>query len=186
MGAQQRAQAAPQACRPQRETAVSDTEWYVRRRGKLALFPGYNGPSTRGCGGIGRRARFRSVWGRPRGGSSPLIRIAVSGLTADGTVESSAEREGFDGRVIQPTRRLRWLVSPMGPRWPRSARFAAALVSTVWIVPFLMFLEVTRMVAAVPLAAATTAATTAAMSALFTGTPFSAVVCRTLANRPRL
>src|SRR5687768_12301395 len=29
----------------------------------------------RGCGGIGRRARFRSVWGRPRGGSSPLIRI---------------------------------------------------------------------------------------------------------------
>src|SRR5512133_2267567 len=75
MGAQQRAQAAPQACRPQRETAVSDTEWYVRRRGKLALGPGYNGPSTRGCGGIGRRARFRSVWGKPRGGSSPLIRI---------------------------------------------------------------------------------------------------------------
>ena len=30
----------------------------------------------RGCGGIGRRARFRSVWGKPRGGSSPLIRIA--------------------------------------------------------------------------------------------------------------
>ena len=30
----------------------------------------------RGCGGIGRRARFRSVWGQPRGGSSPLIRIA--------------------------------------------------------------------------------------------------------------
>jgi hypothetical protein len=29
----------------------------------------------RGCGGIGRRARFRSVWGKPRGGSSPLIRI---------------------------------------------------------------------------------------------------------------
>jgi hypothetical protein len=33
----------------------------------------------RGCGGIGRRARFRSVWGQPRGGSSPLIRIAISG-----------------------------------------------------------------------------------------------------------
>ena len=31
---------------------------------------------SRGCGGIGRRARFRSVWGQPRGGSSPLIRIA--------------------------------------------------------------------------------------------------------------
>src|SRR4051812_28998150 len=29
-----------------------------------------------GCGGIGRRARFRSVWERSRGGSSPLIRIA--------------------------------------------------------------------------------------------------------------
>src|SRR3954471_7128477 len=28
-----------------------------------------------GCGGIGRRARFRSVWERSRGGSSPLIRI---------------------------------------------------------------------------------------------------------------
>src|SRR4029453_2883284 len=36
MGAQQPAQAAPQACRPRRETAVSVTEWYVRRRGKLA------------------------------------------------------------------------------------------------------------------------------------------------------
>jgi hypothetical protein len=32
--------------------------------------------APRGCGGIGRRARFRSVWGQPRGGSSPLIRIA--------------------------------------------------------------------------------------------------------------
>src|SRR5438105_9417065 len=35
-------------------------------------------PPARGCGGIGRRARFRSVWGQPRGGSSPLIRIAKS------------------------------------------------------------------------------------------------------------
>src|SRR4051794_9166938 len=35
---------------------------------------GYNSPPG-GCGGTGRRARFRSVWGRPRGGSSPLIRI---------------------------------------------------------------------------------------------------------------
>ena len=42
------------------------------------LTRGYNG-APRGCGGIGRRARFRSVWGRPRGGSSPLIRIARSG-----------------------------------------------------------------------------------------------------------
>jgi hypothetical protein len=31
--------------------------------------------ASRGCGGIGRRARFRSVWAKARGGSSPLIRI---------------------------------------------------------------------------------------------------------------
>jgi Phage integrase family len=42
--------------------------------------------APRGCGGIGRRARFRSVWASARGGSSPLIRIAGRapsvGLTA--------------------------------------------------------------------------------------------------------
>ena len=32
--------------------------------------------APRGCGGIGRRARFRSVCPSGRGGSSPLIRIA--------------------------------------------------------------------------------------------------------------
>src|SRR4051795_12608402 len=32
--------------------------------------------APRGCGGIGRSARFRSVWGKPRGGSSPLIRTS--------------------------------------------------------------------------------------------------------------
>lgn len=31
---------------------------------------------SRGCGGIGRRAGFRCLWGQPRGGSSPLIRSA--------------------------------------------------------------------------------------------------------------
>jgi hypothetical protein len=30
---------------------------------------------ARGCGEIGRHARFRSVWGKPLGGSSPLSRI---------------------------------------------------------------------------------------------------------------
>src|SRR4051794_13156941 len=30
-----------------------------------------------GCGGIGRRAAFRSPWGQPRGGSSPLIRTGT-------------------------------------------------------------------------------------------------------------
>jgi hypothetical protein len=44
----------------------------------------------RGCGGIGRRARFRSVWGQPRGGSSPLIRITPSGR--------------FDRRLVQEER----------------------------------------------------------------------------------
>ena len=47
------------------------------RRSSLRKRRGYNG-RPRGCGGIGRRARFRSVWGQPRGGSSPLIRIAGS------------------------------------------------------------------------------------------------------------
>ncbi len=32
----------------------------------------------RGCGGIGRRAGFRCLWGQPRGGSTPLIRIRFS------------------------------------------------------------------------------------------------------------
>src|SRR6188768_2210595 len=54
----------------------------VRRR--IMVRPTCKGPESqalhwpsRGCGGIGRRARFRAVWGQPRGGSSPLIRIAV-------------------------------------------------------------------------------------------------------------
>jgi hypothetical protein len=55
---------------------------------------------------------------------------------------------------------------------PFNARFALTLRSTVWIVPFLMFFDVTTIVAAVPLAAATIAATTAAMSAVFNAFPF--------------
>ncbi len=31
-------------------------------------------PCICGRGGIGRRARFRFLWGQPRGGSSPLDR----------------------------------------------------------------------------------------------------------------
>jgi hypothetical protein len=49
---------------------------------------GYDG-HPRGCGGIGRRARFRSVWAKARGGSSPLIRIDESGWT-DTTVDHYA------------------------------------------------------------------------------------------------
>src|SRR5438270_1978212 len=44
---------------------------------------------ARGCGGIGRRARFRSVWGQPRGGSSPLIRIIPRECPALSQVEVS-------------------------------------------------------------------------------------------------
>jgi hypothetical protein len=47
-------------------------------------------------------------------------------------------------------------------------RLAAALMSTVPIVPFLMFLEVTMTIAAVPLAAATTAATTSSDECILT------------------
>src|SRR3954467_5663423 len=55
--------------------------------------------ALRGCGGIGRRARFRSVWGRPRGGSSPLIRIAVLG-------RKSRPLEPRRRRGTLPSRRL--------------------------------------------------------------------------------
>lgn len=33
---------------------------------------------SRGCGGIGRRVRFRSWWAKARGGSSPSIRTTIS------------------------------------------------------------------------------------------------------------
>ena len=45
------------------------------RRPEVAIGSGYT-VAPRGCGGIGRRARFRSVCPSGRGGSSPLIRIA--------------------------------------------------------------------------------------------------------------
>jgi hypothetical protein len=52
----------------------------------------------RGCGGIGRRARFRSVSGRPGGGSSPLIRMtnalaATSGQCCSASVRRPTQRE---------------------------------------------------------------------------------------------
>jgi hypothetical protein len=68
--------------------------------------------------------------------------------------------------LVRRERRLRHRIR-VGLGYLFSARFALALMSTVWMVPFLMFFDVTTMVAAVPLAAATTAATTAAMSADF-------------------
>ena len=37
-------------------------------------------PSTCGCGGIGRRAWFRSMFSQGSGGSSPLIRTIMAGI----------------------------------------------------------------------------------------------------------
>src|SRR5262249_44753112 len=52
---------------------------------------------ARGCGGIGRRARFRAVWGRPRGGSSPLIRMLRSAPVNMGAADSDDEVICFGG-----------------------------------------------------------------------------------------
>ena len=59
-------------------TRFKRAAWYVRARRFGCPQSGYT-DAPRGCGGIGRRARFRSVWASARGGSSPLIRIARSG-----------------------------------------------------------------------------------------------------------
>src|SRR5438093_222363 len=72
--------------------------------------PGYT-VRPRGCGGIGRRARFRSVWGKPRGGSSPLIRIApLSRTFASSSVRLSPHsvrgRRSGVVRVKQPAQVL--------------------------------------------------------------------------------
>jgi hypothetical protein len=51
-----------------------------------------------GCGGIGRRARFRSVSGQPGGGSSPLIRIGRTESQPVGSrrpVAQLTRRQGF-------------------------------------------------------------------------------------------
>jgi hypothetical protein len=64
-----------------RASARGRRERRKRRHGTCAEAVGARGRgytvAPRGCGGIGRRARFRSVWEQSRGGSSPLIRIAI-------------------------------------------------------------------------------------------------------------
>src|SRR6185369_9152932 len=60
----------------QRQSGGREHEKTPTHGEKAAKSRRYTVPAS-GCGGIGRRARFRSVWGKPRGGSSPLIRIAV-------------------------------------------------------------------------------------------------------------
>ncbi len=68
-----------------------------------------------GCGGIGRRARFRSVWGKPRGGSSPLIRIRQS---VRATLGQAEVRTGQNSRRLQGfrCRRRRVTVAGADPR----------------------------------------------------------------------
>src|SRR3954447_18804506 len=49
-----------------------------------------------GCGEIGIHAAFRSLWGQPRGGSSPLIRIAAGVAARPPT--------GWPGRLVETVR----------------------------------------------------------------------------------
>ena len=58
----------------------------VRRAGVANPAPRYNRRAACGCGGIGRRARFRSVCPKGRGGSSPLIRMNPPGRASSGGV----------------------------------------------------------------------------------------------------
>ena len=55
---------------------------------------------TRGCGGIGRRARFRSVSGQPGGGSSPLIRIASKALQTGAFPSPAPPRRRLPGMFV--------------------------------------------------------------------------------------
>jgi hypothetical protein len=95
-------------------------------------------PRARGCGGIGRRARFRSVSGKPGGGSSPLIRIAVeqqrlgdSGSASPvelaprgspGSQELERHRHVRHGRVTSAQTKT---AAPRGGRSSASARIVA-------------------------------------------------------------
>src|SRR5580693_4467103 len=89
---------------------------------------------TRGCGGIGRRAAFRSPCPSGRGGSSPLIRIPSEPKSSDSTVEPTSacrsEAAVSAGSAVPKRRAVHiWLVSDParsvcaagGPRHPHSA-----------------------------------------------------------------
>jgi hypothetical protein len=72
--------------------------------------------SPRGCGGIGRRARFRSVSGKPGGGSSPLIRISASRPKRSTLAQIQRSRTASSGR---------------GSRTSSSPRLAAGTLSAL-------------------------------------------------------
>ena len=65
-----------------------------------------------GCGGIGRRAALRALWGKPRGGSSPLSRTKR---------RWAFRRRG--GRLLDPERRMGYGSAPLLLR--RSTGYAA-------------------------------------------------------------
>ena len=96
---------APRSTSVQRRNAGAG----ARRRSRRHRSPGYTS-AARGCGGIGRRARFRSVWGQPRGGSSPLIRIG------NGQART-LRREVLDPRAAAPaTKHFRPVAPKQGTR----------------------------------------------------------------------
>src|SRR5581483_1127752 len=81
------------AAPPPRAPPVPGTR---RRSGRTG---GYTVPA-RGCGGIGRRARFRSVCPLGRGGSSPLIRTLTGRkLIAIGAAAAAAASLSGAGRA---------------------------------------------------------------------------------------
>src|SRR6185437_7638311 len=78
----------------------------------------------RGCGGIGRRARFRSVSGKPGGGSSPLIRIT----RLPGAANENGRRI-FGGRSLGPG----WGAVAQRPVLRRWRRCAVTIVRPIAI-----------------------------------------------------
>ena len=88
-------------------------------------------PLPRGCGGIGRRARFRSVCPSGRGGSSPLIRIRSR--------DDVSPHNPIGGLVARPSasRARDGVARRSRPRWPTDARSSsdarsAPLATTHW------------------------------------------------------
>src|SRR3954452_21621487 len=77
-----------------------------------------------GCGGIGRRARFRSVWGRPRGGSSPLIRISFRSRAERGISSEARLRTGPAEEHGEPRRGTGWNEETAVPAAARGHRTA--------------------------------------------------------------
>jgi hypothetical protein len=81
-------------CRPRPET------WLPTSRRGLALVRYLRFPAARGCGGIGRRARFRSVSEKSGGGSSPLIRILKKSLQISAFLLGSPPRAKMIGMDV--------------------------------------------------------------------------------------